>query len=815
MPATAGRSREAMNAIMIGEKTATRIAQVCGGVVAGAGTLALAGWLTGVRAIANWGEGYIPMAPNTALCFILLGAGLIAAGSHGVLAALGARGGAVVVVAIALFRLLEFLIAVDMGVDRWIFRPPEEFLREAPVGQMAFVTAVTFLFAGCSALFMTLPRKSGMTGDVSGMLAIVVAGLGLAFALGYAFGKPILYSGNVIPMALSTAVAFLVFGSGSLAALYPRGMREGEPHERSSTLSVGRKILGGFGVALAAVLFVSIIQYNNTLEFLDSSRRLTHTQEVLTELEATFSAVKDMESSSRGYIITGDARLLSLYHAATLGIDDHVARLAVLTAGNAGQQKRMGEIVPLIGEKVELNRKSIEAQQRGGAEAAAAVIRQGTGITTMKRIRDLIDSMEDEEQNLLISLTRTWEADLRNTLVTSSVLVILVIALLTGIYVVVHRDLLGRYHAETAMREAKNLLDSIIEHIPLMVFLKDAAELRFVRFNEAGEDMIGFSRSELIGKNDFDFFPREQADFFTAKDREVLRSDAVLDIPEEPIQTKSRGTRILHTRKIALRDEAGEPKYLLGISEDVTERKRLEEERARLNLNLEAANRELEAFTYSVSHDLRAPLRHVDGFADLLVRRSAGALDEQSRRYLQTITDAVKHMGVLIDELLVFSRMGRVEVRSSRVHMTELVQDVIRGLDQECAGRVVRWIVDPLPDVTADPSMIRLVLVNLLDNAVKYTRPRAEAQIEIRHIMHPGEAEFFVRDNGVGFDMQYEHKLFGVFQRLHSASEFEGTGIGLANVRCIIHRHGGRTWAVGDVDKGAAIHFTLPADKQG
>jgi light-regulated signal transduction histidine kinase (bacteriophytochrome) len=228
------------------------------------------------------------------------------------------------------------------------------------------------------------------------------------------------------------------------------------------------------------------------------------------------------------------------------------------------------------------------------------------------------------------------------------------------------------------------------------------------------------------------------------------------------------------------------------------------------NHQLRAANAELEAFTYSVSHDLRAPLRHIDGFADLLGSHATTNLDDKGKRYLKTISDSAKRMGALIDDLLVFSRIGRAEMRHAQVDLNTLVDEVIQELRVETQKRSVVWKRQDLPTVEGDPSLLRQVFVNLLANAVKYTRPRDPAEIEIGNVVSHDEYTLFVRDNGVGFDMTYVGKLFGVFQRLHRSDEFEGTGIGLANVHRIILRHGGRTWAEGKSGEGATFYFTLP-----
>ncbi len=249
----------------------------------------------------------------------------------------------------------------------------------------------------------------------------------------------------------------------------------------------------------------------------------------------------------------------------------------------------------------------------------------------------------------------------------------------------------------------------------------------------------------------------------------------------------------------------------------LAERKRSEERIAALNRDLlqrsaalQAANQELEAFSYSVSHDLRAPLRHIDGFIDLLQRHVGQSLDDKAQRCLTTIADAAGDMGALIDDLLLFSRMGRAEMQRSRVDLSALVDEVRASLESELRDRQMEWCIGELPTVTGDPAMLRLVLVNLVGNAVKYTAGRPATRIEIAATEADGQDVVFVRDNGVGFDMQYVSKLFHVFQRLHRAEEFEGTGIGLANVRRIISRHDGRTWAEGEVGRGATFYFSLP-----
>jgi PAS domain S-box-containing protein len=385
-----------------------------------------------------------------------------------------------------------------------------------------------------------------------------------------------------------------------------------------------------------------------------------------------------------------------------------------------------------------------------------------------------------------------------------------------------------RRRVEQQLLESRNTLQrEIVERTQQASLLNLTHDTIFVRdmndiityWNRGATELFGWTADQAVGKHSHQLL---QTDFPIPVEEvreELLRTGRW---EGELQKTKADGSRVFVASRWSLRqDEQGRPVAVLETNNDISDRKHREEEIRKLNqelekrsADLEASNKELEAFAYSVSHDLRAPLRHMVGYTELLQKNISSMLDEKSLRYMKTILESAKRMGALIDDLLAFSRIARAETRQRLVSLEELVKEVLTDLQRDTEGRDIAWTMGALPEVFGDRSMLRLVLVNLIANAVKFTRTRTRAEIEIGSLKKDEAVVVFVRDNGVGFDMKYAHKLFGVFQRLHQAGTFEGTGIGLATVQRIIHRHGGSVWAEGLVDGGATFFFSLPSHRR-
>jgi PAS domain S-box-containing protein len=386
-----------------------------------------------------------------------------------------------------------------------------------------------------------------------------------------------------------------------------------------------------------------------------------------------------------------------------------------------------------------------------------------------------------------------------------------------------------RAHAEASLRAANSYARSLIEASldPLVTISRDG---KITDVNKATEAATGLPRDQLVGRDFSDFFT--DPDLARAGYREAFAEGSVTDYPLAIRNASGSVMDVLYNASTYL-DETGEVVGVFAAARDVTARKQAETELAdyrrhledlvagrtaelaEANLALNAANKELETFAFSVSHDLRAPLRAVDGFSLALQEDYADKLDAEARRLIQVIRDSVMKMGDLIEDILEFSRAGRRELAATDIDMTSLAQTVLSDLAPAMTGRRIKVNMAPLPPSNGDREMMKRVWMNLLDNAIKFTARKENAQIEIGSYPDADDTVYFVKDNGAGFDMTYVGKLFGVFQRLHTPQEFPGTGAGLAIVKRIIARHGGRAWAEGKVGEGAIFYFALPSREPG
>ncbi len=379
-----------------------------------------------------------------------------------------------------------------------------------------------------------------------------------------------------------------------------------------------------------------------------------------------------------------------------------------------------------------------------------------------------------------------------------------------------HTDLTERKRLEDERLEAQNFLNSIIQHIPLMLFVKDAKELKFARFNKAGEELTGLKEDEILGKNDYDFFPGEQADAFIKIDRQVLASGELLEIEEEKIKTRNKGTRILCTKKIPIFGSNGKPLYLLGLSEDITEKKKAEAQILDLNKKLavqveqlEKTNLELKDVTHIISHDLKAPLRGIEMLGDWLLTDCAADLAEECRNNIVSMNQRVKRMHNLIEGILRYAHIGRAAGEKEELNLNELILEITDLLSPPENIKIT--VETPLPVITAEKTPVQQLFQNLISNAVKYI-DKPQGLVRIGATDEGKFWQFYVADNGPGIEEEYFQRIFQLFQTLQARDEFESTGIGLTIVKKIVENFGGKIWLTSEAGQGTTFYFTLAKD---
>jgi PAS domain S-box-containing protein len=559
----------------------------------------------------------------------------------------------------------------------------------------------------------------------------------------------------------------------------------------------------GVWVALAILAIVAVLAYRSIDATADTLDWLEHNHHIMRQYEDVSAAYARAASARRAYVVAGDDSQLADGPNLDARLTHALADLRTSLSDDPEALRQLDQLAPLFDQRLAALRAAVERRRAEGSAVETA-----EGLALVAQIRDVREAMERSQNRQLADRDARTRRNVAQTKLAEIVGTGASFAILLFAFGRLRQEIGRRRQSEAALRTSEGFLDSILENIPNMLFVKEAGDLRFERINRAGEELLGIPRTELLRKSDFDFFPRSQAESFVARDREVLDGRVAVDIEEEAIQTK-QGERWLHTKKVPIFDEDGRPKYLLGISEDITERREAATALKTARDSAQAANKELEAFSYSVAHDLRAPLRAIDGYSEALEEDLAGTLDPSSVAHLKRVRSSVRLMAELIDGLLGLSRVTRGGLVRAKVDVTRMVRECLARLHDTQPEREVVSVVEEGLVTEADPRLLMAAFDNLLGNAWKFSGKSPSPRIEVGKTVKEGQTFFFVRDNGVGFDQAYASKLFVAFQRLHGVNEFEGTGIGLATVQRIVLRHGGSIYAEGKVDHGATLYFTV------
>lgn len=785
------------------------------------GSLALLGWEFGIELFKSLIPGFVAMNPVTALALILAGVSLLIQGTveSGWKTRRMSQVLASAVLIVGLLKLAGVLFRWNLGIDQILFHDKPGFVGATLPNQISPNAAAAFFLIGSALLLLDEKFRGGRP---SQFLALAASIIPLLAIIGYADGTRWLYGiAAFIPLSLNAAMADLALCIGilfvrpdvGLASLFLSDSAGGITMRRLLPIAVALPILLGgirmagqraglygneFGAALTSMVDIVVLA---TLVYLNAKRlhhadlgetkakealiRLNESlQHRTTELEAAIAERKQREEE----LWQSEQRLTLASTAGEVGVWD--LDLVADRAWRSLQHDRIfgyESLLPLwsqeiffshvVPEDFELVKQRFEeAMRTGRLDFECRIIRAD-------QVERWINAKGEgfrSEQGQLIRVMG------------------------------VVADITERKRGEEMRERLAALVDSSGDAI-----IAKTLDGKISAWNRGAEKLFGYTADEAEGKPIMMLFPPGGMNEEAAIMARIERGETVDSFDTTRIRKDGKPVDV-SVALSPIKDSRGGIVGASKIVRDITERRRAEERLRQLNAELEeravalkAANQELEAFTYSVSHDLRAPLRHIAGFSKILTEDFAPHLPAEGRRMVERISAGARNAGQLVDDLLSLSRVGRTELKLEIVGLKGVVEGVVRDLEGDAAGREIEWRIGELPFLECDAALLKQVMINLLGNALKYTRPRAKAVIETGTQVQDGQTVVYVRDNGVGFSMKYADKLFGVFQRLHRSEDFEGTGVGLATVQRIVHKHGGRVWAEAVLDKGATFCFTL------
>lgn len=603
------------------------------------------------------------------------------------------------------------------------------------------------------------------------------------------------------------------------------------------------------GLLIVTIPVIAMVVAVASMDYMDMQQRqaqdwVSHTYEVRSTLNQVFTLLLDAESGVRGFALTGNQTWLEPYEGSVRALPGVLDHLRELVKDNPVEEERVARLRALAQARMKAL-ETLRAARAGRVDLDQAL---RASQLSMQAVNRVLDAMLNEEQQLLARRTATLQTTVRlNQVVSASAILAgllggLLAAFLNGRSIVRRVEALGENarrlaarrplipvppgrdeigaldgvlretdvllaQREEELRRTQSFLEHLVESSPAVIFQQDARNLVIYYVTPNVERLLGYSVSDIVGVPNFwmEHTHPDDRERVMAQDEAAFAERAPFLETEYRFQRKDGEYRWLYSYLTIEYDQEGKAVNFLGHRLDITARKTVEQALQEREARLDAANKELEAFSYSVSHDLRSPLRSIDGFSQALLEDYTGKLDSTGQEYLNRVRAATQRMGLLIDDLLNLSRITRAPMRRERVDLSRIAQEVAQELRQTQPERNVHFNIRPGLIDYADPGLIRVVLQNLLGNAWKFTSRHSVGHIEFGREDHT----YFVRDDGAGFDEQYVSKLFGAFQRLHPATDYSGTGIGLATVQRVVHRHGGRVWANGAVEKGATFFFTI------
>jgi len=760
------------------------------------GCLVLAGWLFNIPYFKTVLPGIVSMRFNAAVCFILSGIALYLFNAPRINQPLKTIASVCswMVLLTGFLTFSEYIFHWNLGIDELLWKEGPGAIGTSFPGRMSLSTSFNFMLLGF--IFLMLDKRKYHWLNHALLIAIIPGSVLVIF--NHLFGVSFLNSfPELTNTALHTAILFIVL---CLGVFYSSPLHY-------IMLSFQKKI-AGFFVLVSVVLSILFFAFNkNKKQAAETTNWVEHTHEVLFAAEQVNTLSNEIQSRARGYIITGEENYLPLFINAAGTLDITIRRLRIITKDNVGEQLRIDTLEKLIDTYIASGNELVNIRRKEGFEAAQKKILKGDGKVMIDRVRSIVTAIEQDENQLLVKRKAENEQSIQNSSRIIMLFLVFTVLLLLAVLILIYTNTRQRNKAEESLEKSlKDLSDykQALDESLIVAVTDQKGIIKYVNDNFC--KISKYSKDELLGQDhriiNSGYHPKEFI-------RELWVTIANGKIWRGELKNKAKDGNIywVDTTIAPFLNEQGKPLQYLALRVDITERKKAEEQ-------LLAVNKELDAFSYSVSHDLRTPLRAVNSYAHILNEDYGTQLDEEAKRLIDNIKYNAIKMGMLIEDLLAFSRLGRKEIQKSNIDMNELTKDVLIDINKSIAHSA-EIKIGKLHNAKADYSLLRQVMFNLISNAVKYSSKKEHPLVEIFSEEKNGEIIFSVKDNGVGFDMRFVNKLFGVFQRLHKSEDFEGTGVGLAIVHRIISKHGGKVWAEAELNNGASFYFTLPSSVEG
>lgn len=797
---------------------AARFASLAAFLTVAGGVIVLIGWVFDIPMLKSILPNGFAMKANAAIGFILTGAALWLIARRSTISILSLpRFFLILAGLIGVLTLAEYAFDLNLGIDQLLFHEPAGAIGTSHPGRMAQEAALNYVLLSVALWLAGGSHKTKYTIILPVSLGLLVAILGLVALMSYftpglgAYG----WFGFSI-MAIHASILFLIMGIAVIAISW-----------RSEILpwSLGRNTSMAFLCGMIVLVFIGFSTSRGNFKVKQVNHQIAYNEEVLSKTASLLIDVVKAQSHVRSYIVTGNEQFRdSFQEAQTISRVKLDALRKTFTAGSHRQQE-FADISASVHAGLDWFQKVVDARQ---AKTANAVLNGmvGHGEKLLNDIYVASYQTENEHRQLIDKLKQ--ESD--------DVFHLLYLATFTGTFLSLLIFLMVMFRLNFAVSDrnlAEKLRISALKYQLLFESSRDAlmtlspASRKFISANQATLQLFRTSsKDEFTALDLLNVSPEQQPDGHFSS--EMLPEMIEIAMREGSHFFEWKFQRLdgqpFFADVLLTRMNVGESVLLQATIRDITERKQIENEVKELNqelesrvikrtMQLEAANKDMESFSYSISHDLRAPLRAINGFSKILKEEYASKLDDEGKRLLNVVGGNAQKMGELIDDILAFSRAGRDEVVHSMIDMKNLTTSVWEELEPDMGNRIVQLDIRDIPPANGDPAMMHQVVFNLLSNAVKFTQHCVDARVEVGCNVGECEAVYYVRDNGAGFDMQYAPKLFGVFQRLHSMDEFVGTGIGLAIVKRIIDKHGGRVWAEGKPNEGATFYFALPVGR--